>query len=72
MASREEKFAKGVLWVGSFEEAERRDREAWWAMTPFARLRSLQRMRELQHGYGTGKTRAKFQRVLQVTKRNES
>ncbi len=66
------KFAKGVMWSGTMEEADRKNRRDWWARTPFERLRALEHIRQLNHGYyGKSKSRPKFQRVLKVTKLGE-
>lgn len=63
------KFARGVMWTGTMDEADRKNREDWWARTPFERLRALEHIRQLNHGYyGKGRSRPQFQRVLKVAK----
>ena len=50
----------------SMEEADKADRECSWSLTPAQRLRELERLRQLNYGYGPGKPRLKFQRILRV------
>jgi hypothetical protein len=50
----------------SFEEADRAEREYWWSRTPAERLRELERLRQLNYGYGQGRPLPRLQRVLKV------
>ena len=50
----------------SFEAADQADREYWWSRSPQERMRALEQLREMNYGYGEGKPRPKFQRVLTV------
>ena len=50
----------------SFEAADKADREYWWSRTPQERMQALEQLRELNYGYGEGKPRPNFQRVLTV------
>jgi hypothetical protein len=52
----------------SFEEADQADREYWWSRTPAERLRALERLRQLNYGYGKGRPLPRFQRVLKIAK----
>jgi hypothetical protein len=42
------------------------DREYWWSQTLEKRLRELERLRQLNYGYGNGKPLPKFERILRV------
>jgi hypothetical protein len=55
----------------SMEAADDADRERQWSRTPAQRLRELERLRQLNYGYGPGKPRPKFQRVLRIAKLGE-
>jgi len=57
--------------VVSFEEADRLDREYWARQTPHARLRELERLRQLNYGYGGGKHTPRFQSVFKIAKLGE-
>jgi hypothetical protein len=50
----------------AFAEADQRDREYWWSRTPAERMRELERLRQLNYGYGQGKPLPRFQRILRV------
>jgi hypothetical protein len=47
-------------------DADRADREYWWSRTPAARLRELERLRQINYGYGQGRPLPRFQSVLRV------
>lgn len=57
--------------VNSFEEADRLDREYWARQTPHARLRELERLRQLNYGYGGSKPTPRLQRVFKIAKLGE-
>lgn len=50
----------------SMQEADAADREYWWSRTPAHRLREAERLRQLNYGYGQGKSLPRFQRTLRV------
>jgi hypothetical protein len=47
-------------------EADARDQAYWLAQTPAARLRELERLRQLNYNYGQGKPLPRLQRILRV------
>jgi len=55
----------------SFEDAERAEREYWWSRTPAQRLRELERLRQINYGYGQGRPLPRFQRILRVVSLEE-
>lgn len=62
-------FDKSNIEVRSFDEADREDRAFWLAKSPLERLRALEQIRLLAWGYGNGKPRPEFQRVVEVLER---
>jgi hypothetical protein len=50
----------------NFAEADAQDQAYWRAQTPAARLRELERLRQLNYSYGPGKPFPRLQRVLKV------
>jgi hypothetical protein len=58
---------KTIRVYGSFEEAERADREFWFSKTPIERLQHTELLRELN--YGPEVINAGLQRVLAVIER---
>jgi hypothetical protein len=60
------KLDKSVVRVfNSFEEADQADREYWWSKTPEERLRELERLRQLNYGYGQGRPFPDFRQFLE-------
>jgi hypothetical protein len=51
----------------SFAQADETERLYWWSRTPRQRMQALERLRQLNYGYGEGKPRPKFQRLLKVS-----
>jgi hypothetical protein len=47
-------------------ESDARDKAYWQAATPAARLRELERLRQLNYGYGQGKPLPRLQRILRI------
>jgi hypothetical protein len=50
----------------SFAAVDKNDRQYWRSRTPRQRMQALERLRQLNYGYGPGKPQPKFQRVLRV------
>jgi hypothetical protein len=50
----------------SMQDADAADRAYWWSRTPSARLRELERLRQLNYGYGKGRPLPRFQSTLRV------
>jgi hypothetical protein len=74
-ASRTTKKAKSkwsLQTFDSFAEADKADREYWWSRSPAQRMRELERLRQLNWGYGKGKPPPKFQRTFRVAEVGES
>jgi hypothetical protein len=63
---REPRFVPEMRVFDSFAEADRADLEYWASKTPAARMRELERLRQINYGYGQGKPLPRFQRVLRV------
>jgi hypothetical protein len=55
-----------VLWIGTMQEADERDRRYWQSRTPRQRMQALEELRQMNYGYGKGKPEPKFQRVLKI------
>ena len=55
----------------SHAAADEGDRTYWMTQTPAARLRELERLRQLNFGYGEGNPRPRLQRVLRVAELGE-
>ena len=47
-------------------DADARDQAYWQAQTPAARLRELERLRQLNYNYGQGKPLPRLQRILKI------
>jgi hypothetical protein len=56
----------------SCADADKADREYWWSRTGAERLRELERLRQLNYGYGQGKPLPRFQRVFRIAKMGET
>ena len=56
----------------SFEAADEADRHYWWSRTPVERMQALERLRQMNYGYGDGKPRPQFQRVYRVVELRRS
>ncbi len=54
---------KTVFEVVPLEEADQRDREYWWSLSPEERLRALEQMRQIAYGYDPTE---RLQRVFEV------
>jgi hypothetical protein len=67
MAGKRKKRRLSLVSFDSMAAADEHDRAKWLAKTPYARLRELERLRQLNYGYGQGKPLPRFQRVLRVT-----
>jgi len=51
----------------SMAEADEAERRYWWSRSPAQRMRELERLRQLNWGYGKGKPTPRFQRTIRVT-----
>jgi hypothetical protein len=51
----------------SMADADKADREYWWSRSPAQRMRELERLRQLNWGYGKGKPTPRLQRIIRVT-----
>lgn len=59
------KMSRMLATFSSFDELERQERQEWQAMTPVARLRAVETMRQLNHsGYDPATSR--LQRLYTV------
>jgi hypothetical protein len=52
-------------------EADEAERRYWWSRSPAERLRELERLRQLNWGYGNGKPLPRFQRTLRIANMRE-
>ena len=50
----------------SMAEADEAQRRYWWSRSPAERMRELERLRQLNWGYGNGKPAPRFQRTMTV------
>ena len=62
----EPRFVPVMRVFDSFAEADEADLKYWRSKTPAARMRELERLRQINYGYGQGKPIPRFQRVLRV------
>ena len=49
------------------EDADKAEREYWWSRSPAQRMRELERLRQLNWGYGKGKPTPRLQRIIRIT-----
>ena len=62
--SRQTKSKWSLKVFDSFEAADKADREYWWSRSPAQRMRELERLRQLNWGYGKGKPTPRMERGL--------
>ena len=51
----------------SMADADEADRQYSWSRSPAQRMRELERLRQLNWGYGKGKPTPRLQRIIRVT-----
>lgn len=49
--------------IVALQEADQRDREYWWALSPEERLRAMELMRQIAYGYDHSE---RIQRIFEV------
>ena len=57
---------RATLQEMTMADADAKDQAYWRSVTPAARLRELERLRQLNYGYGQGKPFPRLQRVLRI------
>ena len=50
----------------SMADADKADREYWWSRSPAQRMRELERLRQLNWGYGKGKSYPRFEPTIRI------
>jgi len=50
----------------SLADADKADREDSWSRSPAQRMRELERLRQLNYGYGKGKPTPRLERLLRI------
>jgi len=59
--------SRATIEVMTMAESDAGNHAYWQAQTPAARLRELERLRQLNYGYGQGKPLPRLQRILKIS-----
>jgi hypothetical protein len=55
----------------SLAELDKTDRDHSWSRSPAQRMRELERLRQLNWGYGKGKPTPRLQRIIRIAEMGE-